>query len=91
MIQRSIKTEAPGRQELHRLMEAQCTRVTTKQDEIPRRERPRTCHGYHLFVEDDSGYLIEQRDEEGNIRFVKDTDTDQVLLTDHITEAEKDP
>ena len=63
MIQRSVKTEAPERQELHRLMEAQCTRVMTKQDEIPRTEKPRTHHEYYLFVEDDSGYLIEQREE----------------------------
>ena len=67
LIKRSVKTEAPEKQELHRLMEAQCTRVTTKQDEIPRTERPGTCHRHYLFVEDDSGYLIEQRDKEGNI------------------------
>ena len=67
LIQRSVKTEAPERQELHRLMEAQCTRVMTKQGEIPRTEKPMTRHRYYLFVEDNSGYLIEQRDEEGNI------------------------
>ena len=63
LIQRSIKTETPERQELHKLMEAQCT----KQDEIPRTEKPRTHHGYYLFVEDDSGCLIEQEDEEENV------------------------
>ena len=56
LIQRSIKTEAPERQELHKLMEAQ----HTKQDEIPRMENSRTCHGYYLFVKDDLGCLIEQ-------------------------------
>ena len=41
-----------------------------------------------LFVEDDAGYLVEQRDKEGNVQLVKDTDTDRVLPTDYITEAE---
>ena len=67
LIQRSVKTEAPERQQLHRLTEAQHTRVMTKQDEIPRTEKPGTHHRYYMFVEDDSGYLIEQRDEEGNV------------------------
>ena len=60
----------------------------TKQDQIPRTEKPGTHHGYYLFVEDDTGYLVEQRDKEGNIHLMKDTDTDQVLPTDYITEAE---
>ena len=83
LIQRSVKTEAPEKQELYELMEAQCT----KQGEIPRTERPRTRRGYYLFVEDDLGCLIEQEDEEGNVRYVKDIDTDQILPTDQITEA----
>ena len=88
LVQRSVKTEAPERQELHKLMEAQHIRVMTKQDEIPRTEKPGTCHGYYLFVEDDAGYLVEQRDKEGNIHLMKDTDTDRVLPTDYITEAQ---
>ena len=82
LIQRSVKTEAPERQELHRLTEAQCTKVMTKPDEIPRTEKPRTHHGYYLFVEDDSGCLIEQRDKEGNVQFVK------TLIPTTVTEAE---
>ena len=69
-------------------MEARHTRVMTKQDEIPRTEKPGTCHGYYFFVEDDTSYLVEQRDKEGNIQPVKDTDTNKVLPTDYITEAE---
>ena len=65
-------------------MGAQCT----KQDEIPRTGKPGTHHGYYLFVEDDLGCLIEQEDEEGNVRYVKDMDTDQILPTDQITETE---
>ena len=87
LIQRSVKTEVPEKQELQRLKEAQCTKAMTKQDEIPRTERPGTCHRYYLFMEDDSSCLIEQRDKEGNVQFVKDTDTNQVLPMDHITEA----
>ena len=41
-----------------------------------------------LFVEDDSGYLIEQRDKEGNIQFMKDTGTNQVLTVDYVTKVE---
>ena len=67
LIQRSVKTEAPERQELYKLMEAQHVRVMTKQDEILRTEKPGTCHGYYLFVEDDTGYLVEQRDKEGDV------------------------
>ena len=84
LIQRSIKIEAPERQELHKLTGTQCT----KQDEIPRMGKLGTCHRYYLFMEDDSGCLIEQEDEEGNVRYVKDMDTNQILPTDQITEAE---
>ena len=45
--------------------------------------RPGTNRGYYLFVEDDTGCMVEQQDEEG-----KDTDMSQVLPTDQITEAE---
>ena len=78
LILRSVKIKAPERQELHKLMEAQ----RTKHDEIPRMGKPGTCHRYHLFVEDNSGCLIEQEDEEGNVQYVKDTDTDQILPMD---------
>ena len=88
LVQRSVKTEAPEKQELYRLMEAQCAREMTKQDEILRTEKPGTYHGYYFFVEDDAGYLVERRDKEGNLQFMKDTDTDKVLPTDYTTEAE---
>ena len=60
LVQRSVKMEIPAKQELHRLTEAQQTRLMVKQDEIPRIEKPGTNHGYYLFVEDDSGCMIEQ-------------------------------
>ena len=84
LMQRGIKIEAPERQELHKLTGAQ----HTKQDEIPRMGKLGTCHGYYLFMEDDSGCLIEQEDEEGNVRYVKDMDTNQILPMDRISEAE---
>ena len=59
-----------------------------KQDEIPRTEKPGTRHRYYLFVEDHTGYLVEQRDKERNVQLVKDTDTNRVLPTDYITEVE---
>ena len=34
------------------------------------------------IVEDDLGCLIEQEDKEGSVRYVKDTDTDQILPMD---------
>ena len=53
-----------------------------KQDEIPRIEKPGMNRGYYLFMEDDSGCMIEQRDEEGNIQLIRDMDTDQILPMD---------
>ena len=88
LVQRSVKTKAPERKELHKLTEVQHTRVMTKQDEIPRTEKPGTCYGYYLFVEDYADYLIEQRDKERNIFLMMETDTNQVLPTDYITETE---
>ena len=32
--------------------------------------------------------MIEQRDEEGNVQLIRDTDMDQILPTDQITETE---
>ena len=47
-------------------------------------ERPGTNRGYYLFVEDDVGCLIEQQ----SGQTIQDTDTDQHLPTDLITEDE---
>ena len=66
----------------------QQTRLLVKQDEIPRMDRPRTNRCYYLFVEDDTGCMVEQQVEEGNMRLIRDTDTSHVLLMDQITEAE---
>ena len=66
------------------MMKRQKTRLQIKQDEIPRTEKSGTNKGYYLFIEDDAGCLIEQQDG----RTVQDTDTDQQLPTDLITEAE---
>ena len=55
-----------------------------KQDDIPRADKPGTSKGYYLFVEDDSGCMIE----EGDGRMVRDMDTDQCLPTDLITKEE---
>ena len=49
-------------------------------------ERPGTDRGYYLFVEDDAGCLIKQQ----GGQMIQDTDTDQHLPTDLITEAEAD-
>ena len=68
LVQRSVETEVPAKQELHRLTEAQQTRLMVKQDEIPRIEKPGTNRGYYLFVEDDSRCMVEQQDKEGNIQ-----------------------
>ena len=60
LVQRSVEMEVPAKQELHRLTEAQETRLMVKQDEIPRIEKPGMDCGYYLFVEDDTGCMIEQ-------------------------------
>ena len=49
-------------------------------------ERPGTDSGYYLFVEDDVGCLIKQQSRQT----IQDTDTDQHLPADLITEAEAD-
>ena len=87
LVQRSVQTEVLAKQELHRLTEAQQTRLMVKQDDIPKMERPGTNHGYYLFMEDDSRCMVEQQDE-GNIQLIKYTDTDRNLPTDQITETE---
>ena len=65
-------------------MERQRTQFQVKQDEIPHMERPGTDRGYYLFIEDDAGCLIKQKSRQT----IQDTDTDQHLPTDLITEAE---
>ena len=66
------------------MTERQKTQFQVKQDEIPHMERPGTDRGYYLFIEDDAGYLIERQ----SGQTIQDTDTDQHLPTDLITEAE---
>ena len=55
-----------------------------KQDDIPRADKPGTSKGYYFFVEDYVGCMIKQ----GDGQMVRDTDTDQCLPTDLITEEE---
>ena len=55
-----------------------------KQDDIPRADKPGISKGYYLFVEDYAGCMVEQ----GDGRMVRDTDTDQRLPMDLITEEE---
>ena len=83
LIKRHVREELMEGQELHQMTKEQKTRLQIKQDEIPRTEKSRTNKGYYLFIEDDTGCLIEQPDG----RTVQDTDTDQQLPTDLITEA----
>ena len=47
-------------------------------------DKPGTGRGYYLFIEDDAGCMIEQRS--GQV--IQDTDTEQHLSTDLITEVE---
>ena len=53
-------------------------------DKIPRIDRPGTSRGYYLFVEDYAGCMFEQQGE----WVIRDTDTEQLLPTDLITEEE---
>ena len=55
-----------------------------KQDEIPRTDRPGTGKGYYLFLEDDAGCMVKQ----WSGQVLRDTDTEQHLPTDLITEEE---
>ena len=84
LIRRHVWEEPAGKQELHQMTERQKTQFLVKQDEIPCMERPRTDRGYYLFIEDDTGCLIEQQSRQ----MIQDTNTDRHLPTDLITEAE---
>ena len=66
------------------MTEKQRVRTQIKLDEIPRTDRPGTGKGCYLFVEDDAGCMVEQRS--GQV--IRDTDTEQHLPTDLITEEE---
>ena len=55
-----------------------------KQDEIPRTDRSGTGKGYYLFVEDNAGCMVKRRS--GQV--IRDTDTEQHLPIDLITEEE---
>ena len=88
LVQRSVEPEVPEKQELQMLSEIQRTKLLVKQGKILRMDRPGTNRGYYLFVKDDTRCMVEQQDEEGNMALVRDTDTNQVLWTDQIMEAE---
>ena len=84
LMKRSVQVEPTERQELHQMTEKQRVRTQIKQDEIPRTDRPGTGKGYYLFMEDDAGCMVEQRSRQ----VIRDTDTEQHLPTDLITDAE---
>ena len=66
------------------MTEKQRIQTQLKQDEIPRTDRPGTGKGYYLFMEDDAGCMVEQ----WSRQVIQDTDTEQHLPTNLITEAE---
>ena len=84
LMERKVKVEPAEKQELHWIMGEQKVWASIKQDEIPRMDRLGTSRGYYLFVEDDAGCMVEQQGE----RIIRDTDTEQHLLMDLITEEE---
>ena len=84
LIKRHVREEPTEGQELHQMTKKQKTLLQIKQDEIPHTKKTGTNKGYYLFIEEDTGCLIEQPDGQT----VQDTDTDQQLPTDLITEAE---
>ena len=84
LMKRNVQVEPTEKQELHQITEEQRAQALIKQDEIPRTDRPRTSRGYYLFVEDDAGCMVEQQGEQ----VTSDTDTEQCLPTDLITEEE---
>ena len=84
LMKRNIQIEPTEKQELHQITEERRVQALIKQDDIPRMNRPGTSKGYYIFVEDDTGCTVEQQG--GQI--VRDTDMDQQLPTDLITEEE---
>ena len=84
MVKRNVQIEPLEKRELHQMTKEWRVQALIKQDDIPRADKPGTSKGYYLFVEDDAGCMIEQ----GDGRMVRDTDTDQCLPTDLITEEE---
>ena len=84
LIKRNVQREPTERQELHQMTEKQRVRTQIKQDEIPRTDRPGTGKGYYLFAEDDAGCMVKQ----WSRQTIRDTDTEQHLPTNLITEEE---
>ena len=82
LVKRNVQVEPAEKQELHQIMEERRVWASIKQDEIPRTDRPGTSRGYYLFVEDDAGCMVEQQGKQ----VIRDTDTEQRLPTDLITE-----
>ena len=84
LVKRNVQVEPMEKQKLHQIMEEQRIWALIKQDDIPRVDRPGTSKGYYLFIEDDTGCMVEQQ----GGQLVRDTDTDQHLPMDLITEEE---
>ena len=72
LIKCYVREEPMEGQELLQMTQKQKNLLQIKQDEIPRTEKSGTNKGYYLFIEDDTGCLIEQPDGQT----VQDTDTD---------------
>ena len=84
LVKRNVQIEPSEKQELHQITEEQRVRALIKQDDIPRADRSGTSKSYYLFVEDDARCMVEQQDGQ----MVRDTDMDQHLPMDLITEEE---
>ena len=84
LVKRNVQVEPMEKQELHKITEEQRVWALIKQDDMPRADRPGTSKDYYLFVEDDAGCMVEQQ----GGQMVRDTDMEQRLPTDLITEEE---
>ena len=84
LVRSNVQVDPIEKQELHQITEERRVQALIKQDDIPRVDRPRTSKGYYLFVEDDARCVVEQQ----GGQMVRDTDTDQHLPMDLITEEE---
>ena len=84
LVRRNVQVEPTEKQELHQITEEWRVWALIKQDDISRMDRPGTSKGYYLFVEDDARCMVEQQ----GGQMVRDTDTDQHLPMDLITEEE---
>ena len=78
------------KRDIRRITDVEQQVILQKKERIPQRTKTGTEKGYYVFIEDDDDIYLETKDEQGETVLVLNTEMNQQLVPDLITEKDTD-